>query len=138
MPQTERNDKRSASGTSPEAAEKALKERDRLFRNYRLLKRQHRHTLYAEHPQGWRLKQFALHLQRFRLPDAAEFLSYIKEENRSWLLTAPPELRAEALSLVNERIMRIRTREGMLPLDDPLPFGEEDDSVWQLAKQELT
>ena len=118
-----------------EQAERALKERDRLYRNYRLLKRQHRQNLYAEHPQGWRLKQFALQLNRFRMPDAAAFLTYIKEENRAWLCTAPPDIRAEALSLVDERIMRIRTREGLLPLDDPLP--DEADDVWQLAKREL-
>ena len=119
-----------------EAAERALKERDRLYRNYRLLKRQHRQNLYAEHPQGWRLKQFALQLQRFRMPDAAAFLTYVREENRAWLCTAPPDIRDEAKALVNERIQRIRTREGLLPLDDPLP--DQDDDVWQLAKRELT
>lgn len=121
-----------------EQAEKALKERDRLYRHYRLQKRQHRQNLYALHPQGWRLKQFALQLQRFRMPDASAFLTYVREEARSWLCTAPPEVRAEALSLVDERIQRIRQAHGLLPLDDPLPFGEEVDSVWQLVKQELS
>jgi hypothetical protein len=118
--------------------ERTLKERDRLYRHYRLQKRQQRQNLYAEHPQGWRLKQFALQLNRFKLPDAAAFLSYVQNENRSWLCTAPPEIRAEALSLVNERIQRIRAAHGMLPLDDPIPFGEEENSIWQLCKQELT
>jgi len=118
-----------------EQAEKALRERDRLYRHYRQARRSHRQTIYAEHPQGWRLKQFALQLARFKLADAAAFLTYVQEENRSWLLTAPPDIRSEALSLVNERIMRIRQAHGLLPLDDPLP--EEEDSVWQLCKQEL-
>jgi hypothetical protein len=121
-----------------EAAERALRERDRLYRHYRQARRSYRQTLYAEHPQGWRLKQFAQQLARFKLPDAAALLTYVREENRSWLVTAPPELRAEALSLVNERIMRIRQAHGLLPLDDPLPWGEEEDNIWQLCKQELS
>jgi hypothetical protein len=118
-----------------EAAEKALRERDRLYRHYRAARRSQRQTLYAEHPMGWRLQQFSLQLARFKLPDAAVFLSYVKEEVRSWLCTAPPEISAEAKSLINERIMRIRAAHGMLPLDDPLP--EEEDDVWQLCKREL-
>jgi FMN phosphatase YigB (HAD superfamily) len=119
-----------------EAAEKALRERDRLYRHYRAARRSQRQTLYVEHPQGWRLKQFAQQLARFKLPDAAAFLTYVREENRAWLCTAPPDIRHEALSLIDERIMRIRQAHGLLPLDDPLP--EEEDSIWQLCKQELT
>lgn len=123
MPPTERN----------EAAEKALKERQRQYARYQRQKHAHRRELYEREP---RLRSFALQLQRFGASDAVSFLRYVREESHGWLCTAPPELRAEALSLVDERIMRLRMKEGMLPLDDPLP-GEEDD-VWQLAKRELT
>lgn len=126
------------SPTQREQVEKALRERDRLYRHYRAAKRSYRQNLYAEHPMGWRLKAFASHLARFKMPDAAAFLTYVMEENRSWLLTAPPELRAEAKTLVNERIMRIREAHGLLPLDDPLPWGEEEDSIWLLCRQELS
>jgi hypothetical protein len=128
MPRTERQQ---------EAVEKALRERNKLYSLYRLARRQHRQTLYAEHPQGWRLKAFALQLARFKLPDGPAFLTYVQEENRSWLCTAPPDIRHEALTLIDERIMRIRQEHGLVPLDDPLPWGEEEDNIWQLCKQEL-
>ena len=93
------------------------------------------------------MRQFALQLNRFQITDAAAFLTYVREEARSWLCTAPPELRAEALSLVNERIQRIRQGQGLVPLDDPIPdlagraagaaAPDEADDVWQLAKREL-
>jgi len=129
MPPTERN----------AAAEKALKERAQLNAAYRRARSAHRRDLYEQEP---RLRQFALQLNRFQMPDAAAFLTYVMEENRSWLVTAPPEIRAEALSLVNERIQRIRQTQGLVPLDDPIPAfgeaGEEADSVWRLCKQELS
>jgi len=126
-------------------AEKALKERAQLNAAYRRAKSAHRRDLYEQEP---RLRQFALQLNRFQMPDAAAFLTYVMEENRSWLVTAPPEIRAEALSLVNERIQRIRQVRGLVPLDDPIPdlagraagaeAPDQDNSVWQLCKQELS
>ena len=62
-----------------EAAEKALRERDQLYRHYRAAKRSYRQNLYAEHPMGWRLKEFARQLNRFTLPDAAAFLTYVRK-----------------------------------------------------------
>jgi hypothetical protein len=135
MPPTneQRPSPKGSSGAAQERAEKALKERAQLNAAYRRAKSAHRRELYEHEP---RLRQFGLTLNRYQMPDAAAFLTYVREENRSWLLTAPPELRAEALSLVNERIQRIRQGRGLVPLDDPLP--DEDDDVWQLCKQELT
>jgi hypothetical protein len=118
------------------AAEKALRERERVWRHYRAQVRVHRNTLYRDHPQGPELHAFARQLQRFKIEQAAAFLIYVKEQNRQWLCTAPPEIRAEALSLVDDRIQRLRLGAGMLSIDDPLP--EEEDDVFQACKQELT
>jgi hypothetical protein len=63
-------------------------------------------------------------------------LTYVREAARGWLTTAPPEIRAEALSLVGEQIIAIRLRAGLNPFDDPLP-GEDPD-LFQLCKQELS
>ena len=73
-----------------EQAEKALKERAQLNAAYRRAKSAHRRELYEQEP---RLRQFALQLNRFQMPDAAAFLTYVQEENRGWLCTAPPEFR---------------------------------------------
>lgn len=119
-----------------EMAEKALRERQRTWALYRHLVTSRRRTLYAEHPEGMRLRAFALQMQRFGLGDAAAAVSYVREEARGWLAVAEPEIRAEALALVNERIQRLRMAAGMAPFSDPLP-GEEDD-VYQLCRRELT
>ena len=117
------------------AAERALKEREKLWRHYRAQRLSRRQGLYDAHPQGWQLKEFHQQLRRFTSADAAAFLNYVQESNRAWLITAPPELRAEALSMVSERIQRVRVRSGLAPIDDPLP--EEEDDLYQLCKQEL-
>jgi hypothetical protein len=118
------------------AVERALEERNRLYRHYVAAKRSRRQDLYATHPQGWQLKLFAEQLGRFTAADAAAMLSYVQGQARDWLATAPPEMRHEALALVDERIQRIRERAGLHPIDDPLP-GEADD-VFQLCRRELT
>lgn len=117
------------------AADKAIRERERLWRHYRSDRLSRRQELYDAHPQGWMLKEFHQQLRRFTAADAAAFLTYVREANRQWLITAPPELRAEALTMVNERIQRIRVGAGQVPMDDPLP--EEEDDIYQLCKREL-
>ena len=114
------------------AAEKALKERERLWRHYRSQRQKRRQELYQGHP---RLEAFGRQIRRFGPDDAAGFLTYVEEENRAWLITAPPEIRAEALSMVSERIQRVRAREGLAPFDDPLP--DEENDLYQMCKQEL-
>jgi len=117
-------------------ADKALEERAILYRRYRAARKAHRETLYVTHPCGGDLQIFAAQLRRYtQTSDAAPMLTYVKAAARSWLTVAPPEIKAEALSLINEHIMRIRTQAGLPPFDDPLP-GEADD-VFQLCKQEL-
>lgn len=117
-------------------ADKALEERALLFRRYRAARRAHRETLYKTHPCGPDLQAFAAQLRRYtQLIDAVAMLAYVREAARSWLTVAPPEIRAEALSIINEQIIRVRMHAGLHPIDDPLP-GEPDD-MFQLCKQEL-
>jgi hypothetical protein len=114
----------------------ALEERAFLYRRYRAARKAHRDTLYQSHPCGPDLAIFAAQLRRYtQLTDAAAMLAYVREAARSWLSLAPPEIRAEALSLVSERIVTIRVHAGFAPFDDPLP-GQADD-VFRLIKREL-
>ena len=119
------------------AADKAVAERNFLYRQYRAARKKHRDAIYSTHPLGPELQTFAYQLTRYtQLSDASAMLNYVREMARGWLALAPPEIRAEALSLVNERIITIRTHAGLTPFDDPLP-GEEAD-VFQLCKTELS
>jgi hypothetical protein len=118
------------------ASDKAVAERALLYRRYRAARRAHRNAIYSTHPLGPELQNFAYQLTRYsQLADAAAMLTFVREIARGWLALAPPEIRAEALSLVNERIMSIRQHAGLEPFNDPLP-GEEW-GVFQLCKQEL-
>ena len=118
------------------AADKAVAERNFLYRQYRAARKAHRDAIYATHPLGPELQTFAYQLTRYtQLRDASAMLNYVREIARGWLALAPPEIRAEALSLVNERIIAIRTHAGLTPFDDPLP-GEDSD-LFQLCKAEL-
>lgn len=122
----------------PETAEEALRERDLLLRQYRRARNEYREQLY-QRPGGEYLAQFALHLQRFGKQDATAMLRFVREQARGWLATAEPQMRIEAASLCNERIIQIRMRSGKEPFDDPLPGDTERDKidVWQQCKQEL-
>jgi hypothetical protein len=118
------------------ASDKAVAERNLLFRQYRAARKAHRDKIYSTHPLGPELQNFAYQLTRYsQLSDADAMLAYVREIARGWLAIAPPEIRAEAFSLVNERIISIRQHAGLMPFDDPLP-GEPAD-VFQMCKQEL-
>ena len=115
-------------------ADKAIKERDRLWARYKAARRDHRRRLYNQ-PGGDSLHSFALQVARYGIDDAAAFLAYVREQARGWLATAEPEMREEAKAIVSERIQRVRVQNGLPPFSDPLP-GEPDD-LWQMCKQEL-
>lgn len=116
-------------------ADKAIKERDRLWARYRAARRDHRRRLY-QMPGGDALHSFALQVARYGIDDAGPFLAYVRECARGFLATAQPEIRAEAQAIVSERIQRVRVQNGLPPFNDPLP-GEPDD-LWQMCKQELS
>ena len=115
-------------------ADKALRERDRLWARYRAARRDHRRRLYQA-PDGEKLHAFALQIGRYGISDAALFLAYVQEQARGWLATADPEMRLEASGIVSERIQRIRVSEGLPPFNDPLP--DQEDDLWQACKREL-
>lgn len=115
-------------------ADRAIRERERLWARYRAARRDNRRRLY-QMPDGEKLHAFALQIGRYGISDAALFLAYVQEQARGWLATAELEMRQEALALVSERIQRVRVAEGLPPFDDPLP-GEAED-LWQACKREL-
>jgi hypothetical protein len=116
--------------TPPE--EKALEERSHLYRRYRKAQAAYRKELFEKHPK---LAEFAQHLHRYQITNAAELIAHVREVVREGWLTSS-ELRVEALSLVDERIIAIREKAGLPPFDDPLP--DQPDKAFQAIKRELT
>ena len=118
-------------------AEDALRERNFLAHQYRERREAYREALYKR-PGGAELREFAVRLRRYGASDATAMLDYVRQSARTWLATAEPQIRTEALSLCNERIIAIRTRSGRVPFDDPLPGDADEHNVWQQCKAELT
>jgi hypothetical protein len=123
------------SAAQQQAAEKALAERDRLYRNYWDAKRRQYEELFVTEPYGERLRTFRSTLNHFNIEDSDRMLLYIHCACHNWLRDAPDEIRAAALEMIGYRIVRIRQRAGLVPFNDPLPDEELD--VFQLCKREL-
>ncbi len=110
--------------------EKALRERDRLTRNYRAAKRAQFERAYKAEP---RLRDFARAIRSSGIDDALAMIALCKQP---WLNCTDPGIRAVALEIVDRRIIQIREQAGLAPIDDALP--EEADDVWQICRRILT
>lgn len=119
----------------PTEAEKALKERDRQYRQYQRHKREEYTALFARPVYGERLRKFHKTLGHFGAKDPPRLLAYVRKESFEWLGGAPYEIRLAALHLINTRITRLRLRAGKAPFDDPL--WDQPDNPFRLCKQEL-
>lgn len=115
--------------------EKAIQERNVLYRRYRAAKRTELQELCAASEHGERLRKFAATLNHFGIEHAARMKAYVQDEADQWLGSAPADIRAMALSLIDHRIIRIRQRAGLVPFDDPLP--SEPDRIFQTLKRML-
>jgi hypothetical protein len=122
----------------PQSADDAMRERQALMKHYAKTRREYRDALFAT-PEGERLHEFTVQLRRYGRTDAMNMVLYVREQAHGWLATAQPQIRCEALSLVNERIADIRVRSGLPPFDDrPFPGPDDAHDVWQQCKRELT
>ena len=116
----------------PDTLDKALNERQQLSRSYRASKRAQFERAFAEEP---RLEDFGKDIRACGAHDAEQLIKAVKRHNHNWLRNASADTRALALELVDRRIIQIRTRAGLAPIDDALPG--EPDSVWEICKRIL-
>lgn len=124
-----------AQTTQQQAAEKALKDRDRLWRNYRAAKKREYEELFAIPVHGPLLRKFNSTLGHFGIEDADRMVEYVQQRSRAWLRAAPDEIKRAASELIADRCIRIREKAGLAPLDDPL--GDEPDDVWRLCRKAI-
>jgi hypothetical protein len=115
-------------------ADKAIKERHTLHKQYRVMKRAELERLFADKTHGPELRAFRAWLNRKRDIEPDAFVAYVTTDK--WLMSAPPEYRIAALELIDSRIIRIRENAGLDPFDDPLPGN--DDDVFRICKRVLT
>ena len=121
--------------TTASPVEKAVQDRDWLYRRYRAAKKAEHEALFATAVHGPLLRKFGATLNHFGADDAGRMISYVRDQNYAWLRNAPEDIRFAALRMIGHRIQRIRQRAGLVPFDDPLP-GEPDD-VFRLCKREI-
>lgn len=114
------------------AVDKALRDKDRLYRNYRAAKRQQLDDLYSDLEWGDVLRKFVATLKHFGPEHAGRMVEYV---NGHKLTRAPENIRFAALEQCDYRITRIRQRAGLAPFDDPLPGGKDD--VFRHCKRAL-
>lgn len=115
------------------AAEKAIAERDRAARIYRAARKAELKRLFNSEPYGKQLWRLHATISHYGITDAAAMKEYVQREVDSWLGDAPHDIRYEALRLIDNRIVRIRQRAGLIPFDDPLP-GEPDKAFQSIKK----
>lgn len=119
----------------PTAAEKAIEERNKLYRAYRKQKHRELERLFADHTHGEQLRKFAATLGHFGPDSEDRLFSFVSREAYEWLRNAPDEIRFAALQMISSRCIRNNVRAGKPPLNDPLP-GQPDD-IFRLCKREL-
>lgn len=115
------------------AIDKALADKDRLWRRYRAQKKQQYETLFAIPIDGPLLKKFSATLGHFGIEDADRMVAYV--QSCHWLKVAHADIRFAALEMISHRIVRIRQRAGLCEFDDSLDDAAPD--VFQICKREL-
>ena len=102
------------------AAEKALVERDDLFRLWKRWRRERLETLLTG-PHGDAARELVAFLQAMTLDDGVRLVELVRAAG--WERT-DANTRFEILSLIDLTLTELRTRAKLPPIDDPLPHEE--------------
>ena len=102
------------------AAEKALVERDDLFRLWKRWRRERLETLLTG-PHGDAARELVAFLQAMTLDDGARLVEFVRAAG--WERT-DADTKFEILSLINATITALRERAKLPPINDALPDEE--------------
>jgi hypothetical protein len=111
------------------AAEKALAERDDLYRLWKKWRRERLDAL-LNGPHGAAAQELVAFLQAMKLEDGARLVELIRAGG--WE-RADADTKFEVLSLINITITALRERAGLEPLSDPLP--DEESSAFLIIRE---
>jgi hypothetical protein len=103
------------------AEEKALQERDDLFRLWKQWRREQVEALLSG-PHGTKAQELLGFLQAMSLSDAPRLIEFVRDAG--WR-HADANTKFEILSLVDTAITVLRERAGLAPFDDGIPPDEE-------------
>ena len=99
------------------AAEKALRERDDLFRLYKKERRERLNALLAG-PRGSAAQELVTFLKTITLTDEPRLIEAVRAGGWEH---ADANTRFEILALIDAAIIALRERAGLPPISDPLP-----------------
>lgn len=116
----------------PEALIAKDKERSALSKAYKAQQKQRLDDLLGGQ-WGADLERLITFLADIHIDHAGELVDFVEA---SPLRQADEDVRYTALRLIDEAIISLRTRNGMTPVDDPLP-GEDDSTVFYCCKKAL-
>lgn len=113
-------------------ADKASYERSQLLRHYNKAMTRRRAELLSG-PHGEQIKGLLQILDSLTDSSVGALTSYLAK--CQWFLNADWNTRLDILSIINTAIMRFRVRQGLPPIDDPLP-GEAP-NFFLIARQNM-
>jgi hypothetical protein len=113
--------RRAAARRREKAAEKALQQRDRLFRIWTKWRRERVDVLLAG-PHGAKAQALIEFLQTMALDDGPQLIELVRAGD--WHL-ANADTRFEILSVINTAITTLHERHGLPPFDDGIPPDHE-------------
>ena len=102
------------------AKEKALRERDDLFRLWKQWRHERLEALLAG-PYGEPVRELLAFLQTMSLDEGPQLIELVRAGD--WHRT-DPDTRFEILSLINAALTTLREQHGLPPFDDALPDEE--------------
>jgi hypothetical protein len=111
---------RAAEKRREKAEEKALAERDDLFRLWKRWRHERLEALLAG-PYGESVRELLAFLQTMSLDDGPQLIEFVRAGD--WHRT-DPDTRFEILSLINTALTMLREQQGLPPFDDALPDEE--------------
>jgi hypothetical protein len=117
-------------------AEKEVAEGNALFRRYRRYKAfEYKQALAG--PHGEALRELHTTLKGLTLDSGGDPLLMLMQRYR-WLLGYDRELRHLVLHLIDDAICRLRVQNGLPIIDDSLPFLDEEPTVFEICRSNLT
>jgi len=113
--------------------QKALTERNQLFREWQKWHKERKQQLLAG-PQREAAQELADFLEQMTIEDAPALLTLV--ENGPWR-DSERDVKFLVMELISHSIIYLRESAGLSPFDDPLPFSDEDPSVFLVIRELL-
>jgi hypothetical protein len=124
---------RAAKTRAERKLEKERKEREQLFGMWTKWHKERKAELLAG-PYSEAANELALFLERMTITDAPALIELTK---RGPWCEADADTRFLVLELIAHSIIYLREREGLAPIDDPIPFSDDEPDAFMIIREML-